>query len=171
MLDIYRKTIWIMTGFFAVAVVAGRIVPRFSADPVVGMYAYVLPWIVAVVILLFVVGADEENRLTVGKVIIITLVGMLLVCAVIAVMLYLLVPSFPALWVLRVGWVLTIIGVVVESRLVNAENVAAAQQAAEERAEAKLSERITAQRQAQQEAQRRAVERERRKREKAARRK
>ncbi|PLS32036.1 hypothetical protein Uis1B_0128 [Bifidobacterium margollesii] len=171
MLGIYRKTIWIMTGFFIVAIAASRIVPMFSSDPVVAMYAYVLPWLVAVVIALFVVGADEENRLTVGKVIIVTLVAMLLVSAVIGVTLYLLVPSFPALWVFRVGWIITIIGVIVESRLVNAENVAAAQQAAEERAEAKLTKRITAQREAQQEARRRAIERERRKRAKAAKRK
>ncbi|MBW3088774.1 hypothetical protein KIH77_08545 [Bifidobacterium sp. 82T24] len=153
-----------MTVFFAVAVIAERVVAMFSSDPVVSMYAYVMPWIVAVVILLFVIGADEDIRLTVGKVIIVTLVGMLLVSAVAGVLLYLFVSAAPVAWVLRVGWIVTLVIVAVESRLVNPENVAAAQQAAEERAEAKLEKKLTMQREVQQAARERVARREIRKR-------
>lgn len=164
MLPAYKKTLWTMTAMFAVAVVAGRVTAALASDPVVSMYAYVLPWLVGVVVMLFVIGADEEIRLTVGKVIIITLVGMLVVTAVVAVMLYLLVAGAPAMWVFRIGWIVTLVIVAVESQLVNPQNVAAAQQAAEERAEAKLEKKLTMQREVQQAARERVARREIRKR-------
>ena len=164
MLGIYRKSLYAMITAFVVAIVAAWAVPMVVDQPMAVLYAWLVPWVVAVVALLSVIGRDEENRLTVGKVVIVTLVAALIIVAVLAVVVASLVSDSAGSWACRIGYVVTIVLLLVESKLLNPQNVAAAQERQEERTKARYEEQLTAMRQSQQEAQRRAVERERRKR-------